>query len=117
MTFKELKSYYALDQITSAKAEVVEALLWASLLTLIVSRRVYNWVRSREPEELRARYTPLRWAVMFRQVAPRILTMTLSFLDGKRVSPKDGKVVSLFLTQEALDPHVNRHRLLPTFTA
>lgn len=33
LTFRELKSYYALDQITMTKAEVVKSLLWASLLT------------------------------------------------------------------------------------
>ena len=117
LTFKELKSYYALDQITTTKAEVVEALLWASLLTLIVSRRIYNLVRSREPEELRARYTALRWAGLFRQMAPRILSMTLAYLESGKVNPKDGRIVSSFLTREALDPHVNRHRLLATFTA
>ena len=117
LTCKELKSYYALDQITSTKAEVVEALLWASLLTLIVSRRIYNLVRSREPEELRARYTPLRWAALFRQMSPRILEMTRAYIEGGRVSRKDGAIVSKLLTQEALDPHVNRHRLLAAFTA
>jgi putative transposase len=116
LTFKELKSYYALDQITTTKAEVVESLLWASLLTLIVSRRIYNLVRSREPEELRARYTPLRWAAMFRQVSAEILRRTIAYLDGKRGELRDRKNVNLFLTQEALDPHVNRHRLQATFT-
>ena len=117
LTFKELKSYYALDQITSTKAKVVEALLWASLLTLIVSRRIYNLVRSRARRELRARYTPLRWATLFRQMSPRILAMTLAYIEGGRVNPRDGERVSHFLTGEALDPHVNRHRLLGTFTA
>jgi len=116
LTFKELKSYYALDQISTAKPEAVEALLWASLLTLIISRRIYNLVRRRAPEELRARYTPLRWATVFRQVAPRILEITMDRYAGDRPNPDDGRVVSYFLTKEALDPHVRRHRLLDGFT-
>lgn len=116
LTFKELKSYYALDQIPSEKAEVVESLLWASLLTLIVSRRVYNLVRSQAPEELRARYTPLRWAALFRDVTPEVLRMTIAYLKGQGGTAKDRWTVSHFLTKEALDPHVNRHRLLGTFT-
>lgn len=117
LTFKELKSYYALDQNTSAKAEVVVALMWASLLNLIASRRIYNLVRSREPVELRARYTPLRWAALFRQMSPRILEMTRAYVEGGSVGRRDGAIVSKFLTQEALDPLVNRHRLLARFTA
>ncbi len=117
LTFKELKSYYALDQVATRKADVVEALIWASLLTLILSRRVYNLVRSLAPSELRARYTPLRWASMFRRMAPRILNLTMEYLEGRAVSKSDWTKVNLFLTKEALDPHVTRHRLLDGWTA
>lgn len=81
-----------------------------------MSRRIYTLVRSRQPEELRARYTPLRWAAEFRQVSAEILRLTIAYLEGKRGESRGRKNVNLFLTQEALDHHVNRHRLRATFT-
>ena len=62
-------------------------------------------------------HTPLRRAALFRQMAPRILRMTLAYIEGGRVGAKDGRIVRNYLTAEALDPHANRHRLLASFTA
>ena len=53
LTFKELKSQYALDEFRTTNANVVEALIWSALLTLVASRRLYNLVRARAPPELR----------------------------------------------------------------
>ena len=41
MIFKELKSKYSLDAITSANPNVVEGLIWVGILTLLVSRRLF----------------------------------------------------------------------------
>jgi putative transposase len=38
LVFKELKSQYALDRVNTTNRAVAEALIWASLLTLVVSR-------------------------------------------------------------------------------
>jgi IS4 transposase len=40
LVFKELKSEYALDRVNTSNRYVVEALLWASILTMVVSRRL-----------------------------------------------------------------------------
>ena len=87
---------------------MAEALRLVPLPTLFARRRVDNWVRSWESEEPRARYPPLRTAMTFRRGALRILTMTLTLLSGKTESPEAGPVVSLALTLEPLDHHVNR---------
>jgi IS4 transposase len=46
LIFKELKSRYGIDNLTTSNPHAVEALLWVGILTLIVSRRVYRLVYS-----------------------------------------------------------------------
>ncbi len=67
MVFKELKSQYALDRVNTTNRSVAEALIWASVLTLVVSRRLHSAVRERIPAELRVRYPPMRWGIAFRE--------------------------------------------------
>jgi IS4 transposase len=40
MVFKELKSYYRMDQINSKNTDIIKSLVWVSILTLMCSRRV-----------------------------------------------------------------------------
>jgi len=40
LLFKELKSKYALDVLETKNMQVIEALIWTAMLTLIVSRRI-----------------------------------------------------------------------------
>jgi putative transposase len=61
LVFKELKGQYALDRVNTRNRAVAEALIWASLLTLVVSQRLHSEIRSRLPEEVRVRYPPMRW--------------------------------------------------------
>ena len=39
MMFKELKSYYRMDQIDSANPDLIESLIWVSILMLMCSRK------------------------------------------------------------------------------
>jgi IS4 transposase len=39
MVFKELKSYYRMDQIDSANPDIIKSLIWVSILTLMCSRK------------------------------------------------------------------------------
>ena len=48
---KELKSRYDLDVINTTKPHTVEAYIWISILTLLISRRIYNIVRRHSPKE------------------------------------------------------------------
>ncbi|MGA7923340.1 MAG: IS4 family transposase, partial [Thermoplasmata archaeon] len=52
LVFKELKSQYVLDQVNTTNQSVAEVLIWASLLTLVVSRRLHSAVREHLPEKL-----------------------------------------------------------------
>src|SRR5450759_2006112 len=74
LLFKELKSKYALDVLETKNVQVIEALIWTAMLTLIVSRRIYNHVRnsSSNPEKM-VRYTQLRWSTIFAEIASDLL--------------------------------------------
>lgn len=46
LIFKELKSRYELDHITTKSSYAIEALIRISILTLLISRKVYSVVRN-----------------------------------------------------------------------
>ncbi len=54
LLFKELKSKYALDVLDTKNVQVIEALIWTAMLTLIVSRRIYSLVKNNtaHPEKM-----------------------------------------------------------------
>ena len=55
LLFKELKSRYALDVLETKNVQVIEALIWTAMLTLIVSRRIYiscQKLNSSNPEKM-----------------------------------------------------------------
>ena len=107
LLFKELKSKYALDVLETKNVQVIEALIWTAILTLIVSRRIYNLVRnsSSNPEKM-VRYTQLRWSTIFAENASDLLTVILKDCGIERTFET---VMSVYDSQ-ALDPHVNRER-------
>lgn len=49
LVFKELKSQYRIDQVPSRKRAVVEALIYAALLSLAASRALLQAVRAAAP--------------------------------------------------------------------
>jgi IS4 transposase len=107
LLFKELKSKYALDVLETKNVQVIEALIWTAMLTLIVSRRLYNVVRnsSSNPEKM-VRFTQLRWSTIFAENASDLLTVILKDCGIERTFET---VMSVYDSQ-ALDPHVNRER-------
>src|SRR5664279_5896238 len=104
LLFKELKSKYALDVLETKNVQAIEALIWTAILTLIVSRRIYNLVRnsSSNPEKM-VRYTQLRWSTIFAENASDLLTVILKDCGIERTFET---VMSVYDSQ-ALDPHVN----------
>ena len=112
LIFKELKSRYGLDVLPTANPQVVEALLWVGILTLIVSRRVYSLV-FRECLEQAPRYTHLRWATIFAEKSHRSLDAVLDYANI------DASLMNLFevYKSQALDPNVNRKRLMDPWRA
>jgi IS4 transposase len=107
LLFKELKSKYALDVLETKSVQVIEALIWTAILTLIVSRRIYNLVRnsSSNPEKM-VRYTQLRWSTIFAENASDLLTVILKDC-GIEIT---FEIVMSVYNSQALDPHVNRER-------
>lgn len=112
LIFKELKSRYGIDILPTSNPQVVEALLWVGILTLIVSRRVYLLVFSANIEKA-PRYTHLRWATIFAEKAHRLLDAVLEY------SSIDADLMDLFdvYQSQALDPNVNRKRLMDEWRA
>ena len=108
MLFKELKTYYRVEDMPSAKRVVVETLLYAAFLTMVVSRRLLALVR-RRLAALADRIPAQRWAAVFTAVAHDLLAAVL------RPPREVGQLlrdVQRVLLHEAVDPNAARHGLL-----
>lgn len=109
MAFKQLKSHYRLDQMPSSKRHIVEALLYAALITMMASRVLLDYVRSRLRAELADRLPDDRWAAVFAAAAQEILALLVrSAAHAQVVAP----FVQAMLLKEAIDPNRRRLRLL-----
>jgi IS4 transposase len=106
LVFKELKSRYDLDVVNTTKPHIIEAYIWISILTLLISRRIYNIVRKYNPKEKLVRYTQLRWSTIFTENASDQLTLILRYCGIERTF----ETVMNVYSSQGLDPHVNRER-------
>jgi putative transposase len=106
LIFKELKSRYKLDVVETTNPRVIESFIWAAILTLIISRFIYNILRRLNPGKEMVRYTHLRWSTIFAEHSSDMLTDLLSYLGIKRTFFTDYDVFQ----SQALDPHVKRTR-------
>jgi putative transposase len=102
---EELKSRYDLDVVNTKNPQIVEAYIWIAILTLFISRRIYNIVRKHSPKKM-VRYTQLRWSTIFTENASDQLTLILRHYGVERTFET---VMNIYQSQ-ALDPHVNRER-------
>lgn len=78
--FKELKSYHGLSCIVTKKKSVMECLIYASILTLLVSRLVRNELENHAPEEEAKSVKamgPLIYAEHFKFIAPSLVQLVL----------------------------------------
>ena len=107
LLFKELKSGYALDELDTKNVQIISAFIWTSILTLIVSRRLHNFVKnSLVDAEKKVRYTQLLWSKIFTSNILDLLKLLLKNCEVKRVSET---LMRVYISQ-GLDPHVNRKR-------
>jgi IS4 transposase len=106
LLFKELKSKYALDLLNTTNPQIIEALIWVAILTLLVSRRIYSNIRKNRPGRDMIRYTQLRWSIIFAENASDQLTLILRYLGIGRSL----EIIAGVYDSQALDPHVNRER-------
>jgi IS4 transposase len=109
LLFKELKGAYRLEDMPSSKQHITEALLYASLLSLVVSRILLRAARRTLTRDLKGRLRYLRWSAVLRDYAPLLLGQTLSAA-GCHIST----AMTTFATMlaEAVDPNASRGDLL-----
>ncbi|WP_342766031.1 transposase [Halorubrum ezzemoulense] len=65
--FRELKTQYELDEFDTSDPDVVKILLYAALLSLLVSRELLDLVTEQADDEIV--FPPERWAATFRSHA------------------------------------------------
>jgi putative transposase len=102
--FRQLKTQFRLDQMPSANPHVVHALLYATLLTLAVSRAFLAALRNcraapagRTPHE--------RFAAVFATLAQALLALLLA---GRRRAKRRERDLLFIMLQEAVDPNLAR---------
>jgi len=108
LLFKEMKTHYGLEGVPSRKPHIIEALLYATLVTLVVSRRLLRAVR----EALRGRTHAVpegRWAAIFAAAASSILDLLLV---PPRLARGLARWTEAMLLHEAVDPNLSRQSLL-----
>jgi IS4 transposase len=106
LLFKELKNKYAFDVIKTKNEQIIEALIWMGILTLLVSRRLHCFLRELKPDKPIIRFTQLRWSIVFAENASDLLTEILKFNGITRTF----EIMLAVSSSQALDPHVNRKR-------
>jgi IS4 transposase len=102
--FRELKVRYRIDDVPSRKRVVVEALIYAALITFAVSRLLLTTLR-KKLGELGARVPDERWAVLLAEVADDILRIVLRRTAETKTLARS---VERFLIREAVDPNAKR---------
>ena len=92
--------------ITTKSPYAIEALIWISILTLLISRKVYSVIRKINPDAKMVRFTQLRWCAIFIENSSRLLSAILDYLGIEQ----DFFTVLNVYSSEALDPHIKRER-------
>jgi len=78
LLFRELKTLYDLDEFDTTNPAVVEILLYAAVLTLLVSRELLELAIEQADDD--AVFPPERWAATFRSHAQQILKRLSDYL-------------------------------------
>jgi IS4 transposase len=106
LLFREIKTHYRIDDVRSCRRQFTECLLYASILALLVSRRLHHALT---PHLTRLAHPhPLdRWAVLFNLVARELLQLAVGPVRYRHLIARR---LQRLLLHEAPDP--NRSRLL-----
>ena len=102
--FRQLKSQFRLADFPTQKADAVEALVFASLITLVVSRTFLIELRRRSPD-LEERMPFERWSAIFSEFAVPILH---SLLENRRRRKQRKPNLLDLMFKEAIDPNAAR---------
>lgn len=109
LLFKELKSSYRLDQLPSRRREVVEALLYAAILSLVMSRRLFQAARRVLSESQAERLKLQRFARLLAELAGPLLIVLLAPAREARWLQRP---LAATLLNEAIDPNKKRNSLV-----
>lgn len=99
--FRQLKSQFRLEDISSANENVVHALLYATLITLAVSKAFLHALQKRNPAGA-GRMPNERWAVVFATIAQHLLALILGV---RRRSKRRQHDLLTVMCMEAIDPN------------
>lgn len=99
--FRQLKSQFRLEDISSANENVVHALLYATLITLAVSRAFLHALQRLHPTHA-GRMPNERWAVVFATIAQHLLAHILGV--RRRAKRRHGDLLAV-MSKEAIDPN------------
>jgi putative transposase len=106
LLFREIKTHYRIDDVRSRRRQVTECLLYASILALLLSRRLHRLLAPR-PTGFPQLHPFDRWAVLFNHIAGELLDLAVGPLAHRQVIALR---LRRLLIHEAPDP--NRNRLL-----
>ena len=106
LLMKELKNTYRIDILPFEKKEVVEALIYTGILTLLVSRHLLAQVRATNPEYAN-RIPRLRWSRAFADMASTLIQLVLK--DAGIENPLEKQLD--ILVEVVIDPNASRERL------
>ena len=72
--FRQLKDKHGLDKIPFSNENAVQAILWTSILTMLVHRCLYHTVREDNPK-LRQNYSREKSAKQFKENVPKLFIL------------------------------------------
>lgn len=106
LMFKSWKGEFRLDELPSRKKEVVEALIYASLITMFVSQHALAYLRNKAGEAAnRVKFCRVA-AVLHHFATDLLLLVTRPDHSGQ------ASTVLRLIEYEVVDPHLNRPSLL-----
>lgn len=108
LLFKSLKSDFCLDDLPSSNRNVVEALVYASILTWLTSQELLKLMRRSVGKDAR-RVTDGRWTRLVRTHAQLLLLVIIA---PPRHGQQLNRTLEYVFLHECLDPHMSRPGLL-----
>ena len=107
LMFKACKSEFRIDHLPSRNKHVVQALIYASILTMLITQTLLRYIRSKLAEPAARRLTFGRAAAAVRAFGQELLRAVVGSLDSGET-----RFLERLITREALDPHLCRPTLI-----
>lgn len=114
LIFKQLKSYYHLEALPSGKQEIVEALLYSAILTMMISRTIQDLLQQQQADQEKIddqadiHFPILRTAAVLSAWADVLLRAVLQ----QAGCPSHEYDLTELIRREAADPNRSRRLLL-----